>query len=70
MAVSLVGSAHEVMAYMKSSEDEFRDYCAGLKEPPFEELDRLVALIVREQGKMIAKNRDLLAGIRAKKPRL
>jgi hypothetical protein len=63
-AVSLVGSAEEVRAFMKSLEDDFSDYCAGRKEPSFPELDRLVTLIIREQGKIIAHNRELLRQMR------
>jgi hypothetical protein len=65
MAVSLVGSAQEVTAYMRSTEEDFRDYCAGAKEPSFVELDRLVTLIIREQGKIIAQNRELLQRVQA-----
>ena len=63
-AVSLVGSADQVRACMESLEQDFQDYCAGRKEPPFTELDRLVTLIIREQGKIIAHNRELLRKIR------
>ena len=59
-AVSLVGSADEVRAFMKSAEVDFRDYCAGQKEPSWPEFDRLITLIIREQGKIIAHNRELL----------
>jgi hypothetical protein len=48
MAVSLVGEAQSVMLEMKCSREDFLDYCAARKEPPAEELDRL-----------IAKNREL-----------
>jgi hypothetical protein len=59
-AVSLLGSSEEVRAHMRASKDQFLEYCAGSKEPSFGELDRLVTLIVREQGKIIAQNRELL----------
>lgn len=59
-AVSLVGSAEEVRAHMRASAEQFLEYCAGAREPSFAELDRLVTLIVREQGKIIAQNRELL----------
>jgi hypothetical protein len=65
MAVSLVGDAPTVALEMKSSDADFRDYAAGKKEPPSEEFGRLVHLIVSEQGKLIAKNRELIAEIRA-----
>ena len=60
MAVSLVGSPEQVMAHMKSSKADFLAYCAGEKEPSWGELDALIGLIVREQGSMIAKNRDFM----------
>ena len=67
MAVSLAGSVDEVKACMRSAEADFLDYCAGAKEPAFAELDRLVTLIIREQGKIIAQNRDLLQRVREKR---
>ena len=51
LAVSLVGSAQAVSTEMRCSDEAFLDYCAGKKEPSWPELDRLVGLIVREQGK-------------------
>ena len=65
MAVSLVGEVKSVALEMKCSNADFLEYCAGRKEPPFDEFDRLISLIVREQGRMISKNRQLLADIRA-----
>jgi hypothetical protein len=65
-AVSLVGSGQEVRAYMRATEEHFVEYCAGTKEPSFAELDRLVTLIIREQGKVIAQNRELLRRNREK----
>lgn len=67
MAASLVGDKAEVMAQMKCSEADFREYRAGAKEPNLAELDRLITLIIREQGTLIARNRDLLAKIRSRK---
>ena len=65
MAVSLVGEVQSVALEMKCSNADFLEYCAGRKEPPLDELDRLISLIVREQGRLISKNRQLLADIRA-----
>jgi hypothetical protein len=65
MAVSLLGAADQVVAEMRCSEEDFVLYCAGSKEPSWPELDRLITLIVREQGRMIAKNRELIASVRA-----
>jgi hypothetical protein len=41
-------------------------FCDGRKEVPWPELDRLIQLIIREQGKLIAKNRELLVRTRAR----
>lgn len=67
MAVSFVGEAQSVALEMKCSNADFLEYCAGQKEPTMAELDRLISLIVREQAKLIAKNRELLAKTRAQK---
>jgi hypothetical protein len=67
MAASLVGSAQEVRATMQCSEVDFLQYCSGSKEPTYAELDRLVTLIVREQGKVIAHNRELLNAHRTRR---
>jgi hypothetical protein len=67
MAVSLVGSGDAVREHMRASQTDFTDYCAGQKEPGWSEFDRLIALIVREQGRMIAQNRELLSRIRQRK---
>ena len=69
-AVSLVGSPEEVRAFMQTTAEDFLDYCACRKDPTWPELDRLITLIVREQGKIIAHNRRLLremAEVRAKR---
>ena len=67
MAVSMLGSAQAVNAEMRCSAQDFDDYRIGKKEPSWPELDRLVTLIVREQNKLIARNRELLARIRARR---
>jgi hypothetical protein len=67
MAVSFVGEAQSVALEMKCSNADFLEYCAGQKEPTLAELDRLIGLIVREQTKLIATNRELLAKMRAPK---
>jgi hypothetical protein len=64
MAVSFVGEAQSVALEMKCSTVDFLEYCAGQKEPPLDELDRLIGLISREQAKLIAQNRELLAKMR------
>ena len=46
---------------MQCSEADFREYCDGRKDLLWPELDRLITLILREQGKIVAKNRVFLA---------
>ena len=65
MAVSL-GDADAVRKEMACSQSDFEAYCAGRKAPSQEEFERLVGVIVREQGKLIGANRDLLAKAREK----
>ena len=66
MAASLVGEAELVRQEMECSQADFRAYCTGRREPPIAELDRLIQLIVREQGKEVARNRELLSQARAR----
>jgi hypothetical protein len=66
MAVSLVGESEFVRETMNSSPEDFQDYCAGQQEPSLSEFDRLVNLIIAEQAKIIVKNREFIAKIRAK----
>ena len=66
-AVSLVGSPLDVRTHMRSTEKHFLDYCAGVKEPSPVELERLITLIIREQGRIIAQNRNLLQALRIDK---
>ena len=68
LAVSLAGS-EEVEKALNCTPVDFRGFCAGLKEPTQAQFEALVDLIVREQNALIAKNRDVLAGIRAKMPK-
>ena len=65
-AVSLVGP-EAVRKEIGCSEADFLAYCGSQKDPTWPEIDRLIQLLVREQGKVIAKNRELMAGIRAKR---
>jgi hypothetical protein len=64
MAISLVGHADRVRSQMECSAEDFQAYCAGTKEPPWPELDRLIHLLTREQGKVIADYQRLLAKVR------
>ena len=65
MAASLVGEVEAVRLAMGCSNADFLEYVGSKKEPPWPEFDRLIQLILREQGKMIAKNRELMSEIRA-----
>jgi hypothetical protein len=67
MAVSLVGDAERVRVCIRSSESDFCEYCASRKELPGPELERLISLIIHEQGHIIARNRELLAELREKR---
>jgi hypothetical protein len=66
LAASLVDSPDSVKATMKCSDADFLAYCAGRKESGGPELERLIDLIIHEQGKIIAHNRELLADQRAR----
>lgn len=64
MAVSLVGDAGVVRNHMRCSEADFIAYCDGQKELNATMLEAVVALIVHEQGSLIAKNREMLGELR------
>jgi hypothetical protein len=66
MAVSLLGSPEAVREAMRASEADFTAYRAGAKEPPSNEFQRLVDLIVVEQAKVVRANREILAELRRK----
>ena len=60
MAVWLVGDSEAVRKCLQCSAVDFQDYVAGRKEPSWPEFDRLIELIVREEGTLIAKRREVL----------
>jgi hypothetical protein len=64
MAVSLVGDAGPVRKAMACSEYDFETIAPVARYQT--KFERLVELIVREQGNLIAANRALLAEIREK----
>lgn len=70
MAVALVGDPLKVRQHIECSEQDFLAYCAGEKELPWSELDKLISLITHEQGILIAQNREFIASIRGKFPEL
>jgi hypothetical protein len=61
MAASLTGDPEEVRKAMRCSYEDLLQYSAAKKKPSQAELDALVGMIIREQGNLIAKNRELLA---------
>ena len=67
MATSLGVSVEDVRQAMGCSNADFLEYIEGRKNPPWPEFDRLIQFIVHEQGKMIVRNRELMAEIRAKR---
>ena len=66
MALWLLGDSEAVRKCLQCSELDFQDYVAGRKEPSWIEFDRLVALIVREQGILLANQRE---GLRRRRER-
>ena len=64
MAVSLVGDTRKVSEHMRCSDADFLAYSAGKKEPTWPELDRLISLIIHEQGVLIGMNKEMLAKLR------
>lgn len=69
MAIALLGEAIKVRNHMKFSEAELVAIVAGERELTWAELDLLTTLLVREQGNVIAKNRDLAELIRLRATR-
>jgi hypothetical protein len=67
MAASLGVGVEAIRQEMGCSASAFLEYVQGKKEPPWPEFDRLIQFIVREQGKMIVKNRELLSEIRVRR---
>ena len=66
LAASLVGDAEAVRTEMGCPAADFRDYCAGRRELPSREFDRLISLIIREEAKVIGRNRRQVAAVRAR----
>ena len=66
MAVSLVGDVEEVRKELTCSSKDLVEYCAARKQLTQSQFDTLFGIIFREQGKLIAENRELLAQIREK----
>jgi hypothetical protein len=64
MAANLAGSSDEVRALMDCSQTEFDTYRSGAKEPSWSQLYPVVDLIVREQAKVVKRNRDAIETVR------
>lgn len=70
IAAKLLGSDVELRTQMKWSAADLAAYRAGKTNLPWTEYDRLVALIIREQGKLLEKNKQLLRALgKGTKPR-
>jgi hypothetical protein len=67
LAVSRVGDQGKVMEQMRCSEADFLLYRSCQKEVPFEELHRLVSVIIHEQQIKIRKQGERLNAIHAKR---
>jgi hypothetical protein len=50
---------------LNCSDADFAAYRAGRKQPNQTEFETLVSIIIREQDKIIQRNREVLAKIRA-----
>lgn len=66
MAASLIGDLEAVCKEIGCSQPDFEAYCESEKELPWLERERLVEIIIREQKRLIAKNRELIAQINAR----
>ena len=69
MAIALLGESKPVMSHMKLSEAELLSLLHGDRELTWVELDLLTTLLVREQGSMISKNRELVELLRLRATR-
>ena len=66
-AITLGKTLEQVRALMKCTPKAFEDYRDGRAEASWRTLDDLVMFVVGEQEKLILKNRELLAQIRAQR---
>jgi hypothetical protein len=69
MAVALLGETRKVRDHMTFSDDDLLAVLAGRRELTWAELDLLTTLLVKEQGTLIAKNRDLVELLRLRATR-
>lgn len=69
MAIALLGETNLVRRHMKFSDAELVDLLSGKREMTWVELDLLTTLLVREQGSLLAKSRDLVELLRLRATR-
>jgi hypothetical protein len=69
MAVSLTGDVEEIRKAMNCSSEDLLEYSAAKKQPTRAQFDALFEIVIREQGNLIAKNREPLAQMREKTKR-
>ena len=67
MGASLLGDTERLRNELGCSPEDFRAYLESGKQMPWPELDKLINIILREQGHIIAANRDLTAKLREKR---
>lgn len=67
MAVSLLGEVERLRKELGCSQEDFRAYAESRKEMPWPHLDKLITVILREQGHILAANRELAAKGREKR---
>ena len=69
MAILLVGDDEEVRRTMRAAGEDFALYRKGAKEPPWQQFDRLIELIIARQRQQIQETRRRLEQARKKKDR-
>jgi hypothetical protein len=68
MAIVLVGDAEDVRRIMGAADEDFAGYRSGDKEPPWQQFDRLIELIMARQREHIAESRRRLQDLKQGKP--
>jgi hypothetical protein len=69
MAIALLGESEKVRQHMNFNQAELLALLAGDRELTWDELGLLTTLLVREQGSLIAQNRELIELIRLRATR-
>ncbi len=65
MAILLLGEAKQLRTVMGASPEDFALYRNGTKEPPWEQFDRLIEIIMVRQREEIERTRARLRDIRS-----